>query len=209
MQKKIVLLTEGGFIVFVIIIMLSLSTISTTIITQTTLAQTNNYNNNNNNNNTVTYENPTYGIKIQHPSDWKTEEDTAPHFSVSFIAPSLTTNNSDRTTPPALIRFGVDNLPSGNFSLEDFTNIQIAGARQTYPIFTLYQLNSTTLAGNTPAQQLIFSTIDDKHREAKSMQFFMLNDNKSYHITYIAKPESYSEFLPIAQKMIDSFEFIQ
>ena len=152
------------------------------------------------------YENPTYGIKLQHPSDWKTEEGTSPHFSVSFIAPQ-TGSNSDTTTPPALIRFGVDNLPSKDFSLEDFTNVQITGARQTYPSFTLYQSHSTTLAGN-PAQQLVFSTIDDKQREAKSMQVFTIKDNKSYHITYIAKPERYSEFLPIAQKMINSFEFI-
>jgi serine/threonine-protein kinase len=202
MEKKLVLLA-GGFIIFIIIIMLSFSTTTTMTIRQTTFAQTNN----NNNNNSATYENPTYRIKIQYPSDWKTEEGTAPHFSVSFIAPSTRSNSDTTTTPPALIRFGVDNLPSGDFSLEDFTNIQITGARQTYPSFTLYQLNSTTLAGN-PAQQLVFSTIDDKQHEAKSMQVFMIKDNKSYHITYIAKPESYSEFLPIAQKMIDSFEFI-
>jgi eukaryotic-like serine/threonine-protein kinase len=201
MEKKLVLLA-GGSMIFIIITMLSLPT--TKIITQTTFAQTNNKNNNNNN--STIYENPTYGIKLQHPSDWKTEEGTSPHFSVSFIAPQ-TGSNSDTTTPPALIRFGVDNLPSKDFSLEDFTNVQITGARQTYPNFTLYQSHSTTLAGN-PAQQLVFSTIDDKQHEARSMQVFTIKDNKSYHITYIAKPERYSEFLPIAQKMINSFEFI-
>ena len=198
MEKKLVLLA-GGSMIFIIITMLSLPT--TTTITQITFAQTNNKNNN-----SAIYENLNYGIKLQHPPDWKTEEGTSPHFSVSFIAPQ-TGSNSDTTTPPALIRFGVDNLPSEDFSLEDFTNIQITGARQIYPSFTLYQSHSTILAGN-PAQELVFSTIDDKQREAKSMQVFTIKDNKSYHITYIAKPESYAEFLPIAQKMINSFEII-
>lgn len=151
--------------------------------------------------NFVIYENLKHGIKIAHPSNWKTEEGTIPHFSVSFIAPTKTNS----TTPPALLRLGVDSLHSSNVSLAEFTNDEIASVKQEFPVFTLWQLNSTTVNGNVPAKQLIFSATDDKQHEAKAMQVFVIKNNKSYHITYIAKPERYAEFLPTAKKMIDSF----
>jgi hypothetical protein len=76
------------------------------------------------------YENPERRIKIQHPSDWKTEEDTIPHFSVSFIAPTKTNSS----THPTLLRLGVDNLPSPSVSLDNFTNDQIVDVKQPYPL---------------------------------------------------------------------------
>lgn len=152
--------------------------------------------------NFVKYENPSHRIKIMYPSDWKIEEGTVPHFSVSFIAQSKTNSSN----PPALLRLGVDNLPSPGVSLENFTQDQINDLKQNYPIFTLWQLNSTTVGKDTPAKQLVFSVTDSKQHEAKAIQVFAIKDNISYHITYIAKPVVYSEFLPIAKKMIDSFE---
>jgi serine/threonine-protein kinase len=185
------------FSTIVTITMLSTFSIPTT---HMTLAQTNK--NSGINSNFVIYENHDHGIKIQYPSGWKVEEGSLPHFSVSFIVPL----KNDSSTPPALFRLGVEKLPSHDISLEKFTNEQIADTKQTYPVFTLWHINSTTVAGNNTAKQLVFSATDDKHHDAKAMQIFVIKNNISYHITYIAKPESYSEFLPVAKKMIDSFE---
>jgi hypothetical protein len=154
--------------------------------------------------NFVKYENPNHKIKIMYPSDWKIEEGTVPHFSVSFIAPSKTNSNS----PPALLRLGVDNLPSPGVLLENFTHDQINDLKQNYPILTLWQLNSTFVGKDTPAKQLVFSATDSKQHEAKAIQVFAIKNNISYHITYIAKPVVYSEFLPIAKRMIDSFKIL-
>jgi hypothetical protein len=188
--KKVLLLFG-----FLIILITSLLSTSLTNQHQTiTIAQTNDDINNNNINNNSTfklYENPTYGIQIQYPSDWG-------RLDLSFLQNSADIDFyplSD-TSLAKNVKLQVNNLPFHNMTLEEYTNTQINPTEEI-----LLESNTTTLA-DIPGYKIVFTNVAG----LKTMQVWTIKDDKAYIITYVAKEEDYENDLQIAQKMIDSFE---
>ena len=79
---------------------------------QTTIAQTNNK--------FVTYDNPTFGVRIQYPSDWG-------RLDLSFMQDSADIDFYPLadTSLAKNVKIQVNNLPSRNMTLEEYTNSQI------------------------------------------------------------------------------------
>jgi eukaryotic-like serine/threonine-protein kinase len=151
-----------------------------------TIAQTNDDNNTFN-----LYENPTYGIKIQYPSNWG-------RLDLSFLQDSADIDFyplSD-TSLAKNLKILVKNLPFHNMTLEEYTNTQINPTEEI-----LLESNTTTLA-NIPGYKIVFTNVVG----LKTMQVWTIKDYKAYIITYVAKEEDYEKDLQIVQKMIDSFE---
>ena len=137
------------------------------------------------------YENPTYGIQIQYPSDWG-------RLDLSFLQDSADIDFyplSD-TSLAKNLKIQVENLPFHNMTLEEYTNTQINPIEEN-----LLESNTTTLA-NIPGYKIVFTNIAG----LKTMQVWTIKDDKAYIITYVAKEEDYENDLQIVQKMIDSFE---
>ena len=137
------------------------------------------------------YENPTYGIQIQYPSDWG-------RLDLSFLQDSADIDFyplSD-TSLAKNLKIQVENLPFRNMTLEEYTNIQINPIEEN-----LLESNTTTLA-DIPGYKIVFTNIAG----LKTMQVWTIKDDKAYIITYVAKEEDYENDLQIVQKMIDSFE---
>jgi serine/threonine-protein kinase len=59
--------------------------------------------------------------------------------------------------------------------------------------------------GNSSGYQVVY-TGRDGGQSLKRMQMWAVRNNKAYVITYEAEEQKYLQFLPVAQKMIDSFE---
>ena len=80
---------------------------------QSTIAQTDQTN-------FTTYENPTFGIRIQYPSDWG-------RLDLSFLEASADIDfyPLDYTSGAKDVRIQVKTLPSQNMTLEQYTNTQI------------------------------------------------------------------------------------
>jgi eukaryotic-like serine/threonine-protein kinase len=165
-----------------IIIITSLLSLSLTG-QQTTLAQTNSK--------FVTYDNPTFGVRIQYPSDWG-------RLDLSFLQDSADIDFYPLadTSLAKNVKIQVINLPSRNMTLEEYTNSQINPLEEK-----LLKSNTTTLAG-IPGYEIVFTSVQG----LKTMQVWTIKDDKAYIITYVAKEEDYENDLQIAQKMIDSFE---
>jgi eukaryotic-like serine/threonine-protein kinase len=179
--KKVLLL----FSLLIILITTLLSTSLTNQHQTITIAQTNDDNTFN------LYENPTYGIKIQYPSDWG-------KLDLSFLQDSADIDFyplSD-TSLAKNLKILVKNLPFHNMTLEEYTNSQINPTEEI-----LLESNTTTLA-NIPGYKIVFTNVVG----LKTMQVWAIKDDKAYIITYVAKEEDYEKDLQIAQKMIDSFE---
>src|SRR5919108_4323110 len=183
--KKVVLF----LLLFSLLLILVTSLLSISLINQhqtITIAQTND-----NNNTFNLYENPTYGIQIQYPSDWG-------RLDLSFLQDSADIDFyplSD-TSLAKNLKVLVKNLPFHNMTLEEYTNTQINPTEEN-----LLESNPTTLA-NIPGYKIVFTNIAG----LKTMQVWTIKDDKAYIITYIAKEEDYKKDLQIVQKMIDSFE---
>ena len=187
---------KKDLLLFSLLIILITSLLSTSLTNQhqtITIAQTNDDINNNINNNSAfkLYENPTYGIQIQYPSDWG-------RLDLSFLQDSADIDFyplSD-TSLAKNLKILVKNLPFHNMTLEEYTNSQINPTEEI-----LLESNTTTLA-NIPGYKIVFTNVVG----LKTMQVWAIKDDKAYIITYVAKEEDYEKDLQIAQKMIDSFE---
>jgi serine/threonine-protein kinase len=176
-------------LLFSLLIILINSLFSTSLINQQTitLAQTNN----DDINTFELYENPTYGIQIQYPSDWG-------RLDLSFLQDSADIDFyplSD-TSLAKNLKIQVENLPFHNMTLEEYTNTQINPTEEN-----LLESNTTTLA-DIPGYKIVFTSIEG----LKTMQVWTVKDDKAYIITYVAQEVDYEKDLQIAQKMIDSFE---
>ena len=150
---------------------------------QTTIAQTNSK--------FVTYDNPTFGVRIQYPSDWG-------RLDLSFMQGSADIDFYPLadTSLAKNVKIQVDNLPSSNMTLEEYTNSQINPFEEK-----LLESNTTTLAG-MPGYEIVFTSLQG----LKTMQVWTIKNDKAYIITYVAQEEDYEKELQVAQKMIDSFE---
>jgi eukaryotic-like serine/threonine-protein kinase len=139
----------------------------------------------------IIYDNPTFGIRIQYPSDWG-------RLDLSFLQHSADIDfyPLNDTSLAKNVKIQVNNLPSRNMTLEEYTNSQINLLEEN-----LLESSAATLAG-IPGYKIVFTNIEG----LKTMQVWTIKDDKAYIITYVAQEEDYEKELQIAQKMIDSFE---
>jgi hypothetical protein len=151
----------------------------------------------------LTYENPTYRIRIQYPSDWEKLEFSERNIVVIFRSPPE--NSSDTKLENLLIQVG--NLPFENIPLDEVVNANINNLKQSLIDFELIEINATTLSGNNPAYKVVYTNSEgeDKH---KTMQILSIKEDKAYLLTYSAEKRKYSDYLPTIEKMIDSFEIV-
>jgi hypothetical protein len=152
-----------------------------------------------------TYQNSSYGIKIQYPSDWKyiprALQKEQIHTIALFVPPKLAIQGM--LDPSAGLKIGIQNQPG---PLSYIVNSTVGNLKQTVPGFHVIESGpspNVTFAGNSSAYKIIFTTTGQK-----SMAIFTIKNERLYLIRYFAPPEKYSIYLPIIQKMIDSFEII-
>jgi PsbP-like protein len=161
-------------------------------------------NNDDNNKKTVdllTYENSRIGIKIQYPVDWKLyEKEYYPDHPdeqwsqvVGFSLPSEINAHSKLEN----VAIYVKPLPAQNTTLEAYSNKQINHLRKKSSV---HESTTTTLAGNH-AHTVVYT---DKKDDV--IEVWTIKGDSVYTIRCAAKPEDYSTYLPIFQKMLDSFE---
>ena len=157
----------------------------------------------NNNNNFIAYQDSTLGIKIDYPAGWTHE------LHAGSLVTFLASLESDSNTYPAGLGVKVQHMKSSkNISLNEITNVQIKNLTQDHPDFKLIESTDYKAGGNN-AHKIVFTATDDKKNERKAMQIWTLRGDKAYLITYKAEPGKYSRYLPIIQKMVDSFQFTQ
>jgi hypothetical protein len=155
-----------------------------------------------------TYENSTYGILMQYPSDWKNVEpgqfsSQTNNFNivVGFVSPK---QSASYESPPAALSIGIHNLsPSQSIMLDQYSGAQINFIKEQEGI-----IESTTITlkdnNNTLAHKIVY--INNKGQ--KIMQVWTIKGDKAYHITYAADADRYSDYLQSVQKMIGSFEIV-
>jgi eukaryotic-like serine/threonine-protein kinase len=156
--------------------------------------------------NFLTYENSTYGIKIQYPSDWiyKEGENTSTSNTTTSSSNPIQSIVNFIPTPSTSINIGVQDFKLHGITADLLANFLIANKAQFLPGADIIQSNSTILAGN-PAHKFVFVK-----GEAKAMMVFTIKGDKAYYIFYGARsPVQYSTYLPTVQKMIDSFEITE
>jgi hypothetical protein len=158
-----------------------------------------NTNNNNNSNNLLTYENSDYGIKIQYPSSWMTEE-----------SHNQSSNDIVRFSSPAGIAL-LSIVSTGRVTeskpLELYANAGIDVLRHTFSDFSLISSNASTVGG-IPAQEIVYTASMPSGLKLKFMQFLTIKDARDFILTSGALQDEFAKYLPTIQTMVNSFSFI-
>jgi hypothetical protein len=157
----------------------------------------------------LVYQNNTYGVKMQYPSGWQVTQfnnsaATPTKLVVGFLSPIGVQRATDRI--PENILVAVENLSSMNMGLAPYTALQLSLLSEGTEGFNLVESLPTTIANN-PAHQIVYTETLDQLK-TKKMQVWTVKDGIAYLIIYAADEADYSDQLPTARKMLDSFEII-
>jgi hypothetical protein len=159
--------------------------------------------------NFINYTNPQYGFSLLYPSSWINEE-IAPGanltFLISFSPPPQEFGES------VFVYIAVKNLTGNSTSLKQFAEQEISflerppaatSLTEDTSVRTILDSEPTTIAGNTPAQKVVYSE-KVSGTLSKIMEVYAVNDDKGYILSYLTDTAIYDKYLPIVQKMIDS-----
>ena len=150
--------------------------------------------------NFLTYENPAIGIKVQYPSDWLKN---ATGQGVIFVLP-----NRNNTSNPEqfLARLDAYNAPSfpPTIPLKTMADGVLNGYKRTLLNFQLESYTNATLAGS-PAVKIIYTFINSKGGNLKATDIGTIKNNRLYVIQYYVEAAKYQNYLPILQRIVDSF----
>jgi eukaryotic-like serine/threonine-protein kinase len=150
----------------------------------------------NNINNLRTYDNPTFSIRIQYPSDWKLEENK--DYSEDDI--TVVTFSSPGSED---VRINVENLDDPSTSLTQYANDSILGDLRQSRDFTMLQSNPNAILAGNPAFSVTYT---DKDPDLfKGMDIVTIKNGRAYDISYTADFGNYDNVLPTVQTMINSF----
>ena len=147
------------------------------------------------------YQNTLYGISIKYPQNWNKSvtPDRITGNLAKFIPPTANTD-----VYPENINLIVRDLAENRQELTQFTNYYLDDIKQVYPDAKIIQEGKTQL-NNQPAYQIIYTT-KYNNNNIQRLQIWTVKNKKVYVISYTAKVDKYSQYLHIAQTMIDSFE---
>jgi hypothetical protein len=153
-----------------------------------------------------TYENTTYGIRVQYPSDWTVEGSNASGTLINiatFVSPTGPNSN-----PTADVSIYMDKLHNSTTTLNNYAHFVAStdyeNSNSYYHAFKLeLSTNSSILAGK-PAYTLIGTYQDRSAGLQKVMEIGTIIGDKAYSVQYIADAPKYSSYFPAAQKIIGS-----
>jgi len=152
--------------------------------------------------NFLEYSIPEVKIKISHQATWKIVPTSLP--TTDSILLAIMFKQSEGSRPSVTISVhqippNVDNAPANG---REYNEANMTELKNKYEDFHLIESAPSTLGGNF-AHRAIYGLGGAKH-----FSIGTLKGNKIYNITYRSSPEEYSRYLPIAEKMIESFQFL-
>jgi YVTN family beta-propeller protein len=144
----------------------------------------------------VQYENPEEKISLLVPSDWNiTESDNTINFS------SPLQGRSDTFREGLFIEI----LPSGNIPLNEYVSLDINALRQDLDHFVLTYSDANFTVSRYPAYKVIYSYSNNTASNLGAMRIWVVIGTNTYTISYHAELDNFHSYLPLIQKMIDSF----
>ena len=181
-------------------------------------SSSNHLNNNTTNSKFSVYDNKDLGIKISYPSEWKPylKRSSSNFTFIEFVQNmSNSIGHQQQHTPlSSFITLSIENISDVTTrTLDSLTKQNLALANQTLSNFQLIESNKTTF-GDSPANRMVYTFIDPSTRASSTSQFQSMNiwtikGDNTYTISYSQPTSEYGRYIPIVQRMIESFEIIK
>jgi hypothetical protein len=165
------------------------------------------------NTNFLTYKNSNHGLTIQYPANWDKDELAEGGEYTVFFSPST---NMDVNLDVSVYKPNdIPSFPYNNTTLTELVDREIDDLRSNDICYQGIIWQESTLVNN-PSYKIMYDSICPV---SKTMEVWMLKDGKAYEIEYTSEYTSsdanqnkltatsqFFRYLPIAQKMIDSFK---
>ena len=146
----------------------------------------------------LTYQDPTYGIKIQYPSNWERIQ-----FDRNFIIGFVSTSKRESGLLPNLM-ITVLKSHTPTTSLIDFGNTRISTLKSQYRDFHLVRSGAFTTSPGTTLYE-----IEYMHTEGilpiTTTEIWSLKGKEAFMLLANVDTSETSIYMPIFQKMINSF----
>jgi PsbP-like protein len=157
------------------------------------------------------YQNVTYGVSMLYPSNW-TQQNSTGDVDDRFIGVSNFFSPEEETDGYfAQVRIAINRMPQTT-SIESYRSQSIDIYRQD-PKFQEFQLLSASMGNFTlagmPAYSFEIAYTDLEFGPQNILEVGRIFDNRVYYIQYFADPPIYQKYLPIAERMIESFQIMQ
>ena len=163
-----------------------------------------------------TYENEKYGFKIQYPFNWEYDgfnylDNT--HESLGKFSPI-----SNLLGPS--VSMSIEFLPSDNtLTLDQYAEQELQEIKnfkeKDFHFNKLLSFDKTSTLGNKPAYKIVYnnwfySDYKDEESYPQYIQIGTITDGIEYNLRFYApNSDVYNQYVTIADKIINSFEFIQ
>jgi serine/threonine-protein kinase len=151
----------------------------------------------------LTYNDPNSGIKIKYPKNWTKDvkANAILGTEVRFFSPK----EGDGDKFQENLSVEIQDLSAQPVTEQQYTKEARKQIYQFVPNANIITELKDQKIGNISGYQVVY-TGRDGGQKLQRMQMWAVRNNKAYVITYEAEVEKYVNFLPVAQKMIDSFE---
>jgi hypothetical protein len=154
----------------------------------------------------LTYQNNSYGIRIQYPANWtKSEQELDPNDNVTNIvalsSPLLSTFDNFSET----LAISTETLSNQNMTLKEYATSLVTDYNKTLTDFKLIDLNTKIVLGGKPAYGLTYTDRED-NINYKTAEIGTIIGDRIYYVEYIAEEKQYSDYLPKIKMMIDSLQ---
>jgi eukaryotic-like serine/threonine-protein kinase len=153
----------------------------------------------------LTYENVSYGVSILYLPNWeKMHSHENPMTTNTIDVVSFRYPQGDEVGAKYLATFTitVHDLPSEYITLNEYTNLQMEAIKQS--ITPTANFSSIFLKDNIPAYKAIYTFKQDE-KAFKRLEIWSISNGKAFILSFLTEVDTYSDFLPSIEKMIESF----
>jgi hypothetical protein len=163
--------------------------------------------------NFLTYANPILGMQIQYPSDWSVIENSynpeaENNTIVGFFAQSKTSSelgNISGVSGSFVPYLDIYVFDSKNMSLDKIIDATVNKFRNNEN-FVINESKPYAVKGNHPAHMLVYDAIVGGDEFFRKMQVYSMFGSKIYVLSFTSQHALFSNYIPIVQKMVSSFE---
>jgi serine/threonine-protein kinase len=156
------------------------------------------------------YQNVTYGVSMLYPSNW-TQQNSTGGEEDRFIDVSDFFSPEEADGYFAYVTVVIDSMPNTT-NIESYRNQSIDSYRQD-PEFQEFQLLSSSIGNFTlagmPAYSFEIAYTDLEFGPQNVLEVGRIFDNRVYYIQYFADTPIYQKYLPVVERMIESFQIMQ
>jgi hypothetical protein len=149
------------------------------------------------------YRNRNQGIEMEFPSDWIVSRAGLSSYSdiIGFYSPL----ESATDTFPEQVTVSMPVF--SNITLNEYTNL--INTTLSLPAIQIIDSTPVILAGS-PARMMLFSVTDPNANITLTnmLVYTIIDDSKALNISFKSEGTKYSQYIPLAQHMIDSLKFI-